>query len=124
MKGGRGLGVGRGKENRASNYELLEDGNAKKESKGNSITILELLAILKPYFWPNAATDGAWINRLRAISTWLMVGLSKAASLMAPLYLAVATNDLVVSNLSGSFVNIVIYCSLRLFSSIFKGIYL
>ena len=104
-------------------YLLLEDGTKQntKENRKRGLSFFELMKILKPYFWPNAGTDGAFVNRFRALSTWVMVGLSKVASLMAPLYLLVATNMLIQYNLKETFLNIIFYCCLRFASTIFKG---
>jgi len=104
-------------------YSLLEDGGRKeaKEGRKRGLSLFELMRILKPYFWPSAGTDGACVNRFRALSTWIMVGLSKVASLMAPLYLLVATNMLIQYNLKETFMNVIFYCCLRFASTVFKG---
>eukprot|EP01036_Dinobryon_divergens_P059803 gene59803-79765_t len=105
----------------AAYYEKLEGGQKEsKESEKRGLTFFELMRVLKPYFWPSAGTDGALLNRLRTTSTWLLVGLSKAANLYAPLFISVATNKLISHDLRGTFLNVIIYCALRLLSSIFK----
>lgn len=81
----------------------------------------ELVDVLMPFFWPHAGTDGAIINRVRSAATWLFVSLSKTCSIIAPLYIAIATNSLIQYNWHRAVVNVIIFCSLRFASSLFKG---
>jgi len=55
--------------------------------KKDALTLTQLFTVLRPYFWPHRGTNGAWWNRLRAISTYFMISLSKISSVMAPFYL-------------------------------------
>lgn len=48
-----------------------------------------LLKVLGPYFWPKGMR-----NRVRVMSTWLCVGLSKTSNILGPLYIARAVNEL------------------------------
>jgi len=100
-------------------YEKLEGGQ-KEEAPKKGLTFCQLMVVLKPYFWPSAGTDGACLNRLRTTSTWVMVILSKASNLLAPIYLSIATNALTNHELPKTFFNIGLYCALKLASSIFK----
>ena len=86
-----------------------------------------LLQLLRPYFWPKGVG-----HRVRALSTYFLLLISKAANLVAPLYMARATNALGASSSSSSSssslstnqqlasVSIVIYCGLTLISKVFK----
>lgn len=53
-----------------------------------------IFILLKPYFWPDGSYGSAFWNRVRAISTWICVILSKVASLYSPLLLGWATTAL------------------------------
>ena len=44
-----------------------------------------MTTLLKPYFWPDATSNTAFWNRVRAISTWFFLIGSKTCSLTAPL---------------------------------------
>ncbi|KAL7469682.1 hypothetical protein ACHAXS_009936 [Conticribra weissflogii] len=65
-----------------------------KEGKKAKLNKRALLTILKPYFWPDATATSATLNRIRAITTWICVGLSKACSLAAPILLGRASTAL------------------------------
>jgi ABC-type multidrug transport system fused ATPase/permease subunit len=75
--------------------------------------------VLSPYFWPERGSDGTWKNRLRTTSAWLLVALSKLATLSGPVYLSKATNEILVGNSSSAINNIAIYCILRFFAQFF-----
>lgn len=45
-----------------------------KKPEPKSMSFFQLLLILRPFFWPSEGSDGALVNRARAISTWLVVG--------------------------------------------------
>ncbi len=90
----------------------------------DGINVQVLLRLLRPYFWPKGVG-----HRLRALSTYFLLLISKAANLVAPLYMARATNALSASSSSSSSlstnqqlasVSIVIYCGLTLISKVFK----
>jgi hypothetical protein len=63
--------------------EGLVTGDAK------SIGIWELFKVLKPYFWPTGT-----LNRICVFLTWFFLLLSKAANILAPIFIARATDDL------------------------------
>jgi hypothetical protein len=60
------------------------------------LTFYQLMVVLRPFFWPAEGTDGALVNRIRAVSTWFMVGASKACSLISPLFLLVAVSHFIL----------------------------
>jgi hypothetical protein len=41
----------------------VEEGRRPEAAK-KSLSIFQLMMVLKPYFWPNEGSDGAFINRL------------------------------------------------------------
>ena len=53
-----------------------------------------LLTLIKPYVWPDATSESAFWNRVRAITTWFCVILSKACNLATPLLLGQASTAL------------------------------
>ena len=84
------------------------------------LTLFELARVLRPYFWPNSGADGAFLNRVRALSTWGAVFLSKTCNLLAPFFLSAAANELMSSKYINAVYNLVIYCAFRVSSSFFK----
>jgi ABC-type transport system involved in Fe-S cluster assembly fused permease/ATPase subunit len=85
-----------------------------REIKTEALSKLQLLRVLKPYFWP----DGL-VNRIRVGITWLMLITSKATSIMAPLYIGYAVTQ-ITDNGEIPYRNIVMYCGLGLVSNIAK----
>jgi ABC-type multidrug transport system fused ATPase/permease subunit len=83
-------------------------------------TFFEIIRVLRPYFWPNSGSDGAFLNRVRALSTWGAVILSKVCNLLAPVFLAAATNYLTDNKFPNAVANLIIYACLRVGSSFFK----
>jgi len=88
----------------------------------HAMTFFELMVVLKPFFWPAEGTDGALVNRIRAVSTWGAVMISKACSLWAPLFLLDATNELVLGDWESAKNNTIAFVGLKLASSFFKEI--
>ena len=80
----------------------------------------QLFTVLKPYFWPSKGTDGAFLNRLRALSTYFMITLSKVCSVYAPFMLVTATNALTKGDYYEAAEYIVWFCTLRFLTSFFK----
>ena len=76
--GGRGGGSG-------AHGAMLDD----DDPDAKRLSILQVLKTLKPYFWPRQ-TKG----RVHVIMTWVFVCGSKATSVVAPLFIAKATNEL------------------------------
>ena len=106
-----------------TNLEKLEAGESQKEKPSpvkNSLTLFELLRVLSPYFWPASGSDGAFINRIRCSSTWLMVVMSKTCSLIAPFYISKATNSLVAGHYSDCVHDLIVFSMLKLACQIFK----
>ncbi len=121
MRGGGG-GGGRGRERRGYRPVSLSDGSDKPAPVQNTAEYLyELAGVLKPYFWPDAGTDGAVINRVRSTATYVLVILSKICNLASPLYIATATNNVVVGEWAECVRNLLIYSALRFLSGFFKG---
>ncbi len=85
-----------------------------------ALTARELFRVLSPYFWPSGSSPNAITNRIRSTSTWLMVILSKVCNLVAPFYLATATNDIVNRDYIPAVHAMLIYTLLRFLSSFFK----
>ena len=110
------------KEVELADLSSAEEGRTVKPPvpKRTTMSFIELLQVLLPYFWPDAGSDGAFINRLRSTSTWMMVILSKGCNLYAPFFIASAANDLVAGKLTAAAQAMTIYSVLRLLSSIFR----
>jgi len=93
--------------------EEYADPNA--EPVKRQLTMKELYLVLRSYFWPRGI-----VNRVRATSTWFILAVSKISNILAPLYLAKATNHLQQGNLQGATLNVGVYCALRFTSTTFK----
>mmetsp|Transcript_21340 Transcript_21340/g.42805 ORF Transcript_21340/g.42805 Transcript_21340/m.42805 type:complete len:925 (-) Transcript_21340:114-2888(-) len=87
-----------------------------KEGKKAKLNKRALLTILKPYFWPDATATSATMNRIRAITTWICVGFSKALSLTAPILLGRASTALTRGNYDDA-IRYAIFYSLTQFAS-------
>lgn len=83
--------------------------------KPRGISFVKLVYILKPYFWPHG-----FANKMRAGSTYLVLILSKLANLIAPLFMASATNALVAKDVTGAIWDVAIFSFLTLVSKLFK----
>mmetsp|Transcript_16120 Transcript_16120/g.34837 ORF Transcript_16120/g.34837 Transcript_16120/m.34837 type:complete len:879 (-) Transcript_16120:38-2674(-) len=72
-----------------------EQAAAAEAQYSSALTLLQTLRVLKPYFWPST---GTWrevtMNRVRASLTWVFVALSKVCTLISPMFLAKATNEI------------------------------
>jgi len=101
--------------------EMMESASAKPAALNKKgLTLYELLIVLRPFFWPSEGSDGALINRIRAMSTWLVVGGSKACSLLGPFYLATATNELVAGRYGSASIAMIAFALLRFASSFLR----
>jgi len=89
------------------------EGIAVGETK--TIGLLELLKVLRPYFWP----DGL-INRCCVFLTWIFLITSKASNILAPLFIAKATDGLQSSETSATTRYIIAYVLLLLANKLFK----
>ncbi len=76
--------------------------------------------IISSFYNLISGADGAFVNRLRAVSTWGSVALSKLCNLVSPYFLAAAANQLVAGHYPRSVGSVVGYIMLRILSSIFK----
>jgi ABC-type multidrug transport system fused ATPase/permease subunit len=85
-----------------------------------NISFWQLMQVLRPFFWPASGSDGAFLNRLRATSTWVVVLLSKGCNLFSPLFIATSTNNLANGDLHSCVVNLLIFIFLRFSASVFK----
>ncbi len=90
------------------------------EEKPKSLSFLELLKVLKPFFWPDKGTDGALLNRIRAVSTYFLITISKVCSLFAPFFLKDATNYLLKYDYDAAVEAIIWFCILKFCTSLFK----
>lgn len=72
-----------------------------------SLSIFQLFRILKPYFWPQG-----WYNRARVAMTWIVLGGSKAANIVGPLFLALTIDALTLGDRDQAIFYIVVYCGL------------
>ncbi|GMI31539.1 hypothetical protein TrCOL_g1117 [Triparma columacea] len=84
------------------------------------LAILDILVLLKPYFWPDATSTSAVTNRVRACMTWVFVALSKVCSIYAPLLIGRASTCLIDEDYYGAITNSIIYVALTLLSKTFK----
>lgn len=79
-----------------------------------------LLLILKPYFWPDATSSSAFLNRFRAIFTWVCVIGSKACSLTSPIFLGKASTALAKFDYPESAKNVLIFCAIQFCATFLK----
>lgn len=100
--------------------EATSKDDSKDKLMTKSMSFWELMYVLRPFFWPNAGSDGVLMNRIRSVSTWVSVGCGRSSAVVSPLYLAIATNKLIEGDYDTAVTNIVIYCMLKLASSFFK----
>ena len=96
------------------------DADKKEEEEPRPMSLFELLVVLRPYFWPDDGSDGAFLNRCRSTATWLMVFLSKASNLMSPFFLANATNAVAERRFNAAARDLICYAALKASSSLFK----
>jgi len=93
---------------------------ANKKKRKAKLTTSALLTILKPYFWPHATSTSATLNRVRAISTWLCVLLSKVCSIGAPIFIGKASTALTRLEYGQAMWYSVYYAGARLGSMVFN----
>ena len=55
------------------------DAGGEETDEPPELSFLALMSLLSPYFWPSLE-GGGWGNRVRSISTWIMVRAERAAS--------------------------------------------
>jgi ABC-type multidrug transport system fused ATPase/permease subunit len=80
-----------------------------------------ILTLLKPYFWPDATeSSAAYMNRIRAILTWLCVVLSKVANLLSPILLGWASTALSRQEYMDCIAYSIYYAIVGFFGSTFK----
>ena len=84
-------------------------------TSSSSLTFPTLLLLMKPYFWPHGIS-----HRVRALSTFLFLGISKTANLISPLYMGKATNAILSNDASDAIWYLGIFCILVFVSKGFK----
>ena len=104
----------------AKERQAPRKGEAPEEPKKATLSLVGLFLVLRPFFYPGKGTDGYVINRIRAASTWIMVCLSKVASLYSPIFLSQATNDLVSMDFYNASRSITAFIGLRFAASFLK----
>lgn len=82
------------------------------------LSMKAVLTVLKPYFWPDATANSAFLNRLRALATWAFVVAGKACGLLAPIYIGRASTDLARGRYTDCIRNVVWYCLLTLAAAV------
>ncbi|KDO24237.1 hypothetical protein SPRG_09873 [Saprolegnia parasitica CBS 223.65] len=75
------------------------------------ISFVKMLLVLRPYFWPHG-----FGHRVRAVSTYFLLGGSKLLNLYAPMFMAQATNALVAKDVRGALIGVSCYCTSVFFS--------
>ena len=104
-------------------FDQMESASRAGEVKEkDSLDLWAVLGVLRPFFWPSAGSDGVILNRLRAVTTWIMVGISKACSLYSPFFISSATNQLVVRDFANASKSIIAFCLLRFAAQFFKEV--
>jgi len=101
-----------------SSVSTLEGEGEDKKAKG--LSFMELMKVLKPFFWPDRGTDGALLNRIRAVSTYILIGISKVCSVFAPFFLKDATDALLKSDYDAAVEAIIWFCVLKFSTALFK----
>jgi ABC-type transport system involved in Fe-S cluster assembly fused permease/ATPase subunit len=84
----------------STNYDNVHAASELTETNDGAATVtspslpIDMLTLLKPYFWPDATTSTALWNRIRAISTWIFLIASKTCDLTAPILVGQASTAL------------------------------
>ena len=102
--------MGRPRRERMRSYEKL-GGTENGTLNTSAISLQDIVIILTPFFWPDNS-----LSKLRSISTWLLVILSKLCTLLAPLYLSAATNMIANGHYTNAVWNVAIFAALKFFS--------
>eukprot|EP00435_Cladocopium_sp_Y103_P042829 s69_g11.t3 len=75
--------------------EEAEAEQSEHSQYSSALTFLQTVRVLRPYFWPTSGRPSeVLMNRIRALTTWLCVVLSKVSNIISPIFLARATNAL------------------------------
>jgi hypothetical protein len=96
--------------------ETVPTTTAKKRTLSRSA----IVTLLKPYFWPDATSDSAMVNRFRAILTWFCVILSKSCNLISPMYLGWASTALAHKDYLSCIIYSILYSAVQFFGATFK----
>ena len=94
-----------------------KDGKSKddddEENDDDEMTVVQLLSVLRPYFWPRGT-----LNKVQALSTYLLLGLSKACGVVSPIFIGAASESLIRGEVD--YTNIALYAATALGTSAFK----
>ena len=101
-------------------FVQISTGDTDGKNEPDALTLMQLFTVLRPFFWPYGGTDGYFLNRVRAVSTYLMITASKVCSVLAPFQLITATNALVDGKYDAAREAIIIFATLRFATSFFK----
>lgn len=89
-------------------------------TKKRTLSRAAIVTLLKPYFWPDATSDSAMVNRFRAIVTWICVILSKICNLISPMYLGWASTALAHEDYLSCVIYSILYSAIQFFGATFK----
>lgn len=104
--------------------ELVERGQKRGPGDGVSAsdaTWWAMLRLLQPFFWPTSGSRyEVGCNRARSLLTWVCVAISKVLNILAPLFLASATNAVLGRHTAAAVRDILLYAVLYFASKTFK----
>lgn len=86
-----------------------------EDVKAKKLTVWQVIGTLKPYFWPRQQK-----GRIAVCLTWAFVAGSKVTGVIAPLYIAKATNALTEGDIKGSMIASISYGCLLFASKVLK----
>jgi len=86
-----------------------------EDGKANKLSVWQVISTLKPYFWPRQQK-----GRIAVCLTWAFVAGSKVTGVIAPLYIAKATNALTEGDIKGSMMASIGYGCLLFASKVLK----
>ena len=99
----------------AEKYRRFLDDKGEEDDVSMKLSIWQVVKTLRPYFWPHS-TKG----RVSVIMTWVFVSLSKATSVIAPIFIARGTNQLSNGKIEESMRSVVYYGILLFVSKVTK----
>mmetsp|Transcript_41361 Transcript_41361/g.93175 ORF Transcript_41361/g.93175 Transcript_41361/m.93175 type:complete len:689 (-) Transcript_41361:41-2107(-) len=103
-------------ENKAKVPRLPNGSNGSPDGGGTKgLSSWRVIWTLKPYFWPRQQS-----GKISVFFTWFFVVTSKASSVIAPFYIAAATNQLVRGEIRQSMLSCISYAALLLASKLLK----
>jgi hypothetical protein len=95
---------------------------AEESQQQKSLSMMARWQLVKPYVWPDETDDdhSAFWNRVRAISTWLCVILSKGCNIISPMFLGWATTALAQQDFYHTILYSISYCVISWCGTTFK----